>query len=294
MRKIHRGVVAVFAIGCGGVSTGDETTGRDGATGIQQPSSDASDDAIGFDEGPCGTAVSGYLLCGGPTGCFEDASAGEGAVCGSCINQQLGIDASIVSLCETLTVNSAVQSSLGNELCTDDFALYYMTPDLVASSVYEIEVPFQVANSLATNGIPKQVRYCDFSPWQGDDLPPITSCPTFNTFSICGGPCGTCPSGSTCRGRSFNHPYGLCLPTAAIDCTYKECPSGLSCFQYSNVNNDDAGTQLAEAYRVCIPSSSCAELQSSYPGGAWCIEDAGAFLYLEDGAVNVRDGGGTP
>jgi len=287
--------VNVFIVGaiflnlsaCGGHSSGATPgqTGEAGAGGTPDSSAGIDDggSTIGkeastepYDAGVCGTGGDDYYVCGGSNGCFVDASATAltltGCAAGCTSGNPFPEPGSAPGLC--VTPATMANKTLGQ--CSDGQIMFN-----IYSSGW-LGYPFSVGQALADNGATGDVlRYCDWNPWTGDPLPLPTTCPTFSTFAICGGVCGTCNNGDECRGRSPQHPYGLCLPSPPIYCRAQcpagdmgcvlPCPAGMSCAQY--IDSTDGGEAEAEYQQFCIPSSSCAEL-GQYPGGAECV-DAG-------------------
>lgn len=132
--------------------------------------------------------------------------------------------------------------------------------------------PFEMGVLFQQRGAGDRVRYADLGLFDGTPLPLPASCPTLKSARICGGYCGGCGDGETCRGRSPLHPYGFCQP-ALNECSRtntKNCAPGVEgCFLFrvqpavqSDADNDGA----------CIPIAACKELASpAYPGGGDCV-----------------------
>lgn len=199
---------------------------------------------------------SGYALCGGSHDCFP-ASSLPSPYCEGCYSSPTGSDAA------TLCGNAALPHPPGPALASDGQVYVEGLPEPVWDAF-----PFDVGELFASNGLADRVRYADWSAWSGDALPTPTSCPTFASFTICGGNCGPCATGDVCTGRSPKHPYGFCVPSA----TWQGCfrPGGCGaqgCLVFAVSASDQP---LADRNGICMDYTACQAMAASYPGGAYC------------------------
>ena len=133
-------------------------------------------------------------------------------------------------------------------------------------------VPEQVGVLYAKNGWARAVRYADYSLYTGDPLPVATTCPSLPGAALCGGPCGNCPSGQVCTGRSPLHPYSLCVPdatgsTAQIKSSgskYVACAKGYGCFSFTDASQAQT---LAYVDTDCLPVAACMAAEAISGGG---------------------------
>jgi hypothetical protein len=273
--------------GCGGQSM-DGGAGQKGGdagnssdTGVSDSSSDTDNGSDGsspipFDAGVCGTGGTEFYVCGGTNDCFVDASPDVLTLTGCDKGCSSGNPNPEPGGAPGLCLDPSTIANAALDQCADGQIMFNIL------SYAWLGYPFSVGQALANSGANDEVlRYCDWEPWTGAPLPLPTTCPVFSTFNICGGACGTCNAGESCRGRSPEHPYGICLPSPLIHCLAQcgsdagcvllPCPSGMSCAQY--IDSTSSGQELAVDKQFCVPSSSCAEL-GQYPGGAECV-DAG-------------------
>lgn len=262
--------LACAVAACGGTMA----TQADGG-GAEFAEPDSASIVDGGEEGAGGwtqcSAPGDVKICGGQgTACWgnvaacncppftDEANAGESiasndlATCTS--SPGLGYD------CPDGTVMVAVPASTADP-----------DPDLAA---YQC-VPEDVGILYAKNGWSRAVRYADYSLYTGDSVPrPPTSCPSIPGLTLCGGACGSCPSGQVCTGRSPLHPYSFCVPhykgntdqIKANGSKYAACGQGYGCFAFTV---QARAQSLAYLDTDCIPADMCAAAKN-LPGGAQC------------------------
>lgn len=222
----------------------------------------ASVDAPPVEAGPpprgC-VSDSGFAICDGTHNCFPPSQRGQQTACWDCVQGSAPYYQTVLCL------NEAAPMLAPGSPCADGQVLI----EAYVQGAWNC-LPFDVGQLFTDNGAADRVRYADWSAWTGEALPLPTTCPKFSGFSICGGNCGPCGSGNICTGRSPKHPYGFCFPdtTQLPGCgsTDWTCPSGQSCVVFA-----DPGDQaLADQAGLCVSTTACKAMASSYPGGANC------------------------
>ncbi len=244
-------LLAMAALACGGqVVPGNGDAGADGAP-----------DGAGYTD--C-TSPSGYAVCGGPNQCdFHN-----------CISAcSYAIPPSDFGFC----LGSGLPDPLNGKVCEPGYGgdVCILIP-IINSTTGWADAPFEMGPLFASNGAADRVRYADLSLWTGDPVPDPQSCPDLGGTPACGGACGACPAGFTCRGRSPLHPVGFCSDDSAnwgANCGappsvyHGACPKSQGCFTYLvqpevQKDADDAG--------MCLPIDQCNALAAAMPGGAKC------------------------
>jgi len=132
-----------------------------------------------------------------------------------------------------------------------------------------VDTAYELGVLIAGSGGANRVRYADMGLWTGDPIPNPQTCPDLGGTQACGGACGACPAGLTCRGRSPLHPAGFCEAGYERCGTTSLCPnSGTSCFTFTVQASAQAE---ADAWGLCLPTAQCNALVATLPGGGKCI-----------------------
>jgi hypothetical protein len=244
----------VFFAACGG-SVGSGTSDASIADGSNDDSGGDGDAALS----PCESTM-GLALCGGSLDCPNTAACNCAprfcdAGAAICLNDAaVGLHAPTCFLCPD------------GDVCVEEEPLCGVDSSVALGSCY----PFELGALFAQDGASEQVHYADYASWTGASLPEPETCPTFNTFSICGAHCGGCNSGDVCTGRSPLHPYGVCLPTSSTECSTTgtaACEAGSSCFRFTVQTSAQGG---ADAHGVCLSTDQCQDMAANLPGGGSC------------------------
>lgn len=254
MRRLVR-LGATLLVACGGTLT------------VAADGGDGGDSALGEDAGYTRCASPhGAKLCGGPAGC-------------ECPLQYCGADAaygpsSEVRVCGLGGPNGDDWSFLECRACVDG-NLCFRTDARWASTTLECGSP-EFGVLLDMYGHRDWVRYADNSTYTGEPLPEPASCPAIPGLQLCGGACGSCPTGYVCVGRSPRHPYSLCVNKGGIPNRPSRCTRGQPCLGVQGelrcltYKVDDAAQHFADELSVCVDTAVCAAAASAYPGGAFC------------------------
>jgi hypothetical protein len=274
-------VAAALVAGCGGQVTADDTSPEFGATmdasvvDTGSPDVDAEASApdaaaADVDAGPdaadggqeCYTSL-GPTLCGPASGCP---------------------DLEIVPQCVCTTNSVPTGEPIGFCLQTTGalsdgnpaFHLCAPTPDSAlcanisapSSSNGWFTVPIVAGDLMFRRGFADRVRNADSSGYTGAAIPD-PACQDLTPATVCGGSCGTCPTGLTCVGRSPSHPLGICATYPGKMCKPSHptgCPANEGCFTWLVGSTDQA---LADLHSFCVPLDQC-NAATAITGGARC------------------------
>ena len=224
---------------------------------------DANDaSATGFDAWTKCRAPDGVEVCGMPQ-CSDDQ-------CACYVGGDNVADGGILEYCGTSPGVTAYPCSpcSVDEVCLDRY-----THAFDPLGLYGLCEPVGLGVLFGRNDAGDRVWFSDFSSWSEDAIAPASVCPTIPGVSLCGDPCGQCPQGEMCTGRSPVHPFGWCAPAKRFPllprCTAgtNSCGSGAACFTYAV---QAAAQRVADANGFCMEITLCDALASQLPGGARC------------------------
>lgn len=256
-------VAFVFAVGsaCGGQLFGVDG-GADGA--IDHAVTDVAADGWTVCSGP-----SGAIVCGGPNKC--DSACPNGKCASSAVGEQ---DDTALRMC--LNAGAPIGGDPSHQCLECEDGNVCLDPDPGNPSGAFFCGNADYGKLYAASGDSQYVTYADHSTYTGQELPASDTCPSTTGFKLCGGPCGTCPNGYVCVGRSPMHPLSLCVndesqtpPNVGSYCHrgVDHCDTGRECFTFVT----DAPAQArADNDSLCVDQVICEGAAQSYVGGAFC------------------------
>ncbi len=257
-------LLLALASACGGIVEGGAQDGSAEAGA----GSDAGDELTSACQ-----AQGGLMLCGGQCGATCPVQP-DGKGCASDLqnpqpSNQLGICATKSS---ELTLDCQ-ECSDGHVCALDSERWLQSTPEVTFG--FMGCGPIGYAQMYAANGRSDLARYADRSAFTSAPLPAPSTCPSVPGLTLCGGACGSCPTGYVCTGRSPLHPYSLCVNEWSIGngvCQRAKpgCMDGTTKYRCLTFKVDDPSQSVADQYSICVDRSICEAAAQSYPGGAYC------------------------
>ena len=225
------------------------------------------------------TSPNGAIVCGGPGNQCDQACPHDGCENVTVAGQQPALracdDPATAAASLGVDPSADCHECQDGDLCIDPAPLLPLNP--TQEPINENLCVISDYGALySANGYGAFVAYADHSTYTGDPLPVEATCPQIPGVPLCGGPCGSCPTGFSCTGRSPLHPYSLCLEDSVPDpagvtaycCRgVNHCNAGRECFTFKV---DDAGQQGADDKGLCINQATCEAAAAAYPGGAYC------------------------
>jgi len=261
------------AAACGGAVA---PAGADASGSVDAGSGDAID-AASDDAWTACSAPGGIAICGGSaTACSANVTS-KSCYCEG-LTQDYMYGRPIPP--DELSVCDGPGSELRMRMCPDGQLMVAVTSSTIdgdlqnpnVAETFECE-PVDVGILYSRSGWQRAVVYADYSVYTGEALPTPSTCPPVSGITFCGGPCGGCPDGSVCTGRSPLHPYSFCVPDLHGDQVASTgsknnvaCGPGLGCFAFTVQPSMQA---VAEANTYCIPTDLC-QAATKLPGGGEC------------------------
>lgn len=270
-RSFTQAMFAGLALGCGGALASPDGGADAGADA--RPAGDAGYTAC--------TSPGGYTLCNGScsgTPCPPDKFGTPG-----CRSDEPGRPRPAdLGICST-TGGDDVPPVADCELCPDGHVCALSSQRWWSARPADMFRlmdcgPQDWAIMYTLAGRPDMARYADRSAYTSQPLPSPATCPSVPGLTLCGGPCGGCPSGYVCVGRSPLHPYSLCVNDGgqtgvAWSCDRNvgnDCKESLYDRRCLTFKVDDASQPVADGNSLCVDRAICEAAAKGYPGGAFC------------------------
>jgi len=202
--------------------------------------------------GEC-TTPSGLRVCRGPNECDPDCA---------CVPADF-MDDSVLGICANGPINDQEPWLVPWSQCPDGYLFM---------GKYTYCVPEEIGQMFCLHGQEDYISCTDLGSYDCAGLPEPRDCPATSGIRLCGDACGPCGPGETCRGRSNQHPYSMCIPsTGGSGCSRLDassCPADRACFIYTVQPLDQP---RADARGICLPLAQCLAAAAELPGGGECL-----------------------